>query len=165
MGMDSQPAESTAALQPFMSKTTPFPIITDVPNLQNVIADLRQENEGLRKDLMMAKAEVRAASDRAQIRYQDKVRANRNAERFEQKLMNERMEREDDQIKAVRCFTHLKEMIACLKKGNVICLQSGREDSTAASTAEQAKWVQTSGPMRLQGDGSEASIAAQNGLH
>ncbi|KAH9865980.1 hypothetical protein J1614_008544 [Plenodomus biglobosus] len=140
--------------------------ITDVATLQTVVANLKQENELLQAQLKEATAEIRASSYRAQFRHTEKLRADRNAERFEQALNKERWEREDDQIKAMRCYNSLNETIARMQQEKEVGLRKGNEDSTTYSDplgAHEGQIAQSQRHINAQNEqtmGLKAALAA-----
>ncbi|KAF1927549.1 uncharacterized protein M421DRAFT_170002 [Didymella exigua CBS 183.55] len=88
----------------FVPATVPAPTMSQTEE----IAELKRLNKAL-------KAEKDATDKRASERYRDFLHADRRAERTEQALKNEKWERTDDQIKAVRLYNCFKDNIARLE--------------------------------------------------
>lgn len=90
--------------------------IMDIAELQRVVAELTKKNDDLKAHVATAEAATRAATGRAQIRYTEKLLANRDAERCKTAFELEKKERLDDQLKAMRCFYGLQQTIEALRQ-------------------------------------------------
>ncbi|KAH9867214.1 hypothetical protein IAQ61_007806 [Plenodomus lingam] len=148
LAMDVTPTEPPSSLPPRSPSIMSFDETTDIAALQSVVADLTKRNKLLEAQVTEAISEIKASSNRAQTRYSEKLLANRNAERLQQALENERREREDDQIKAVRCYHSLKETIAGLIKEKDTFLKTKRKDS---ATDDESLTAQDGAVTHLQG--------------
>ncbi|KAF2628582.1 hypothetical protein BU25DRAFT_467310 [Macroventuria anomochaeta] len=119
---------STPNTPPCISQILSAVILNPVNTLQTAamsqieeIAELKRLNQELR-------AEKEAAVKRAARRHKDMMHANRRAERAEQALRNEALERQDDKTKASTLFCSYKETIKYLELGVAQAQCSGLYD-------------------------------------
>ena len=112
----SAAAAAAAAAEETSPHTTADNNNTEIKTLHCQIANLTKRNVELQAEVDAAEAAAKAATDRAQIRYTEKLHANRDAERCKIAIDAVEKERLDDQVTTMRCFHGLKQTIARLEK-------------------------------------------------
>lgn len=137
--------------------------LQDIKALQAKVVDLTKENTVLELRVIAADAKVKAATDRAQTRYTASLHSNRQVERLEKELANEKWQRKDNAIKAVKCYNGLKAQIAHLKDEKENNEQAG-VDTTQGHNAHVCAVNQTlqDEVLRVRGELAQAQTSSAN---